>query len=590
MANSKKVIYQVLIRAFGNTNTTNKPWGNINENGVGKFNDFSDIALNKIRQLGVTHIWYTGVLHHTLCTDYSKYHINNDPPSIVKGKAGSPYAIKDYYSVNPDLASNPMHRLEEFEALIKRTHQHGLNVIIDIVPNHVARNYKSANKIDNIINFGDEDDCKVEYQKDNNFYYIVGSSFQAPTAPDQKLDPGTMESSSLAYHESPAKWTGNGARKSNPDINDWYDTAKLNFGIRPDGHHDFQDLPSHYAQKSTHQHYLYWQNKSVPSTWKQFRDITQYWLEKGVNGFRFDMAEMVPIEFWSYLNSSIKNHTPNAFLLAEVYKPELYKDFIYLGRMDYLYDKVDLYDTLKSIIQGKGKTSEIVAIQKKYHPIEHHMVHFLENHDEQRIASEEFAGNATRAKPAMLLSATLTSAPTLVYFGQEVGEPAKEDAGFGQPSRTSIFDYVGVPNHQKWMNNGHFDGGQLTKEQHELRLFYQNVLNFSLKNQAITGDYHDLYSVNTQNLSHTMDDCFIFARSHHTTLTIIATNFSHTSSYLLSIDISHSIISKAALADGHYLLQDKISQLAESRLIVEKGQGQLKLNLPILAAFAFTLH
>ncbi|HAH35976.1 MAG TPA: alpha-amylase, partial [Algoriphagus sp.] len=69
-------------------------------------------------------------------------------------------------------------------------------------------------------------------------------------------------------------------------------------------------------------------------------------------GFRFDMAEMVPVEFWSYLNSHIKNTKPDAFLMAEVYQPALYRDYLFKGKMDYLYDKVELYDTLKNIMYG----------------------------------------------------------------------------------------------------------------------------------------------------------------------------------------------------------------------------------------------
>ena len=121
--NEKIVVYQVLTRLFGNTNTTNKAWGTKEENGVGKFSDFTEKALLKIKKLGATHIWFTGVLHHALTTDYTAYGISNDFPAVVKGRAGSPYAIKDYYTVNPDLADNPAQRLEEWEALIARTHQ-----------------------------------------------------------------------------------------------------------------------------------------------------------------------------------------------------------------------------------------------------------------------------------------------------------------------------------------------------------------------------------------------------------------------------------------------------------------------------------
>ena len=133
------------------------------------------------------------------------------------------------------------------------------------------------------------------------------------------------------------------------------------------------------------------------------------------------MAEMVPVEFWSYLNSTIKAANPNAFLLAEVYNPDLYRDYLRLGRMDFLYDKVELYDTLKSIVRGDTGTDAIPLIQAGLVDIEEHMLHFLENHDEQRIASPAFAGNADGARPAMVVSATISRSPTMIYFGQDVG-------------------------------------------------------------------------------------------------------------------------------------------------------------------------
>src|SRR5690606_39091723 len=247
------------------------------------------------------------------------------------------------------------------------------------------------------------------------------------------------------------KWTGNGSRSAQPDANDWYETVKVNYGVSPEGHKDFYILPMDYMEKDHGEHYNFWQGREVPDSWIKFRDIALYWLDKGMDGFRYDMAEMVPVEFWSYLNPAIQNKHPELFLLAEVYTPDLYRAYIHLGKMDYLYDKVDLYDGLKHIIYGYGWTDHIATVQQEMADIEHHMLHFLENHDEQRIASPEFAGNADKAKPAMVVSATLGTSPTMIYFGQEVGESAAEHAGFGSPGRTSIFDYIGVPAHQRWM-------------------------------------------------------------------------------------------------------------------------------------------
>jgi neopullulanase len=474
---TKPVVYQVFTRLFGNTQTANIPWGTAEQNGVGKFADFNDAALKGIKELGTTHVWYTGVLHHALVGDYTEYGIKKDDPDVVKGRAGSPYAIKDYYDVNPDLAVNVTNRLDEFGALIERTHRHGMKVIIDIVPNHVARNYHSVAKPKGVTDFGEQDDTSKEYNKNNNFYYVPGQSFQVPSSDAYNVL--GAESHALAdgyFNETPAKWTGNGARSPKPDINDWYETVKVNYGVKPDGSYDFPTLPNEFAKQDYRAHYAFWQHKELPNSWYKVRDIALYWLDKGVDGFRYDMAEMVPVEFWSFLNSSIKMQKPDAFLLAEVYNPLMYRAYIQQGKMDYLYDKVGFYDTLKAIMQTKQPAKTIFEAQQKVADIEEHMLHFLENHDEQRIASPDFAGKAAWGKPAMVVSSLISRAPTLLYFGQDVGEDGSENAGFGTPTRTSIFDYIGVPAHQAWMNNGKFDGANLTSEQSNLRQYYKSLM------------------------------------------------------------------------------------------------------------------
>jgi len=354
---NKEVVYQVFTRLFGNANTTNKPWGTIEENGVGKFSDFSEEALRSIRNLGVTYIWYTGIPHHDLITDYSEFGISNDDPDIVKGRAGSPFAVKDYYNVNPDLADDPANRLEEFKALIERTHDAGLKVLIDIVPNHVARNYEGKTTPEGHIPFGATDDSSLAYARDNNFYYIPNTKFLVPEWKDDYKPLGGLEHDLIdgKFEENPAKWTGNGSRLAQPNQNDWYETVKLNYGVRPDGSYDFDILPNEFGSKSYVEHQQFWAAKDVPDSWKKFKDIALYWLAMGVDGFRFDMAEMVPVEFWSYMNSNIKTINPKAFLLAEVYNPDLYRDYIFKGKMDYLYDKVEMYDSLKMVMQGSGR-------------------------------------------------------------------------------------------------------------------------------------------------------------------------------------------------------------------------------------------
>lgn len=621
----KPVVYQIFTRLYGNKNPTNKPWGTISENGVGKFNDIDDTALKSIKDLGVTHVWYTGVPHHALIGDYRAIGVSHDDPDVVKGRAGSPYAVKDYYNVDPDLAVDPAKRLQEFQALIERTHKQGLKVIIDIVPNHVARNYHSVTKPEGVRDFGEDDNQTLEYAKHNNFYYVIdkrqSSGFQVPDLPDS-LKPLGGESHPLSdgqFKETPAKWTGNGSRLAKPDMNDWYETVKINYGVRPNGSHDFPALPPRYATLSAEQHYAFWQQHSheLPSSWIKFNQIAQYWLAMGIDGFRYDMAEMVPVEFWSYLNSHIKHSHPEAFILAEVYNPALYRNYIQLGKMDYLYDKVDLYDTLKAIMAGQVSTAKIAADQAKVQDIAPHMLHFLENHDEQRIANAAFLGslngNASTdavdpryALPAMVVSATLSTSPTLIYFGQEVGEAATQNLGFGHASRTSIFDYAGVPAHQRWMNKGKFDGGQSTTAEVALRAYYQKLLNLSTgKNApALLGQYYSLDAANRSAVSVTKansgnttgydDSTFAFVRFEANAADkngqklIVVSNFSQTQVKLFSLKLPKSLITQWQLTDATYPLKDLLEDHS-AQLVVEQGEGHIQLQLAPLSSAIFEL-
>ncbi|MCU0384413.1 MAG: alpha-amylase family protein [Flavihumibacter sp.] len=586
----KIVIYQVFTRLFGNTNETNKPWGTIEENGIGKFNDFTDTALQSIRNLGVTHIWYTGVPHHAVIRDYSAVGISADDPDIVKGRAGSPYAVKDYYNVNPDLSVDPSKRLDEFKALINRTHKNGLKLIIDIVPNHVARHYVSLSKPDSVRDFGADDDISKEYHRENNFYYLPNDSFRVPVAVGYKpLGGASHPLSDGKFHELPAKWTGNGSRLAQPKQDDWYETVKINYGIRPDGSKDFDTLPATYANLGIDDHYQFWKDKSVPSSWKKFRDIALYWLYLGVDGFRFDMAEMVPVEFWSYMNSSIKTRYPEALLLAEVYNPGLYRPYIQLGKMDYLYDKVEFYDTLKHIIQGDGSADNLAAIQKGMADIEHHMLHFLENHDEQRIASPAFAGNPEKAKPAMVVSALISTSPTLIYFGQELGEPGAETGGFGQPTRTSIFDYVGVPYHQRWMNNGKFDGGQSSEQEKKLRSFYQELLQFTISQPVLKGNYAAIQYHNRQHTSGYHDKLFAFSRWDMDTKLIVLSNFSN-QPYEGKLVIPADLVQKWALKEGTYSMSQVLFGKKQIPLTVSKAEASINVQVPAFESLVLRLE
>ena len=583
----KVVVYQVFTRLFGNKNTTNKPWGTIEENGVGKFSDFTDKALQEIKKLGVSYIWYTGVPHHGVIRDYTAFGIPNDDPDVVKGRAGSPYAVKDYYNVNPDLAVNPAKRMQEFKALIKRSHNNDLKVIIDIVPNHVARNYKGLRNPKGVRDFGADDDTSVEYARNNNFYYIPKTPFEVPTSATYK--PLNGEKNPLndgKFSEFPAKWTGNGSRLAKPDNNDWYETVKVNYGIKPDGSKDFIELPAGYDKKSYREHFEFWKGKDVPSSWIKFRDIALFWIDKGVDGFRYDMAEMVPYEFWSYMNSAIKMKNPDAFLMAEVYNPNEYRNYINFGKMDYLYDKVETYDYLKAVIQGKAMPDGLSDIQEKMKDIEHHMLHFLDNHDEQRLASPEFAGSPEKGKPLMVVSTTINTAPTMIYFGQEVGEEGNENAGFGTRSRTSIFDYIGVPSHQRWMNGGKFDGGQLSDKEKSLRDFYKRLLNFSLKSDALMGNFQEIQSANRDKTSGYDSGIYSYVRWSANERLIVIANFSWVTTSSFELKIPADIIQKWQLKDGLYDVKDQLYG-STAQLKVADGKGTIQLKVKPSESFIF---
>lgn len=468
--NKKIMIYQLLPRLFGNQQQHNVPYGTIEQNGSGKFADINDRALDGIKELGTTHVWFTGVLSHGTLTDYSADGLPANNANVVKGRAGSPYAIRDYYDIDPDLATNVKDRLAEFEQLIERTHKKGLKVIIDFVPNHVARQYQSKMKPAGVKDFGEGDDVHKAFSAANDYYYVPGKDFVVPAPKSDQQTPLTVLQQQHPYKESPAKATGNNVFSERPSVDDWYETVKLNYGV------DYQD--------NAKQHF-----DPVPAVWTKMRDILVFWTNKGVDGFRCDMAEMVPLAFWGWVIPEVKKVNPDLVFIGEAYDPSTYKSFLTTGKFDYLYDKVGLYDGLKKLIRSEDH-ADVNDIRKVWQVesagFGDHMLRFLENHDEERIASAGFAGRAELALPAMVISATLSGGPVMTYFGQEVGEPARGAEGFGgEDNRTSIFDYWGVPEHQKWMNNGAFDGGQLGTEQKELRNYYVKLLQFAGTSEAI---------------------------------------------------------------------------------------------------------
>lgn len=466
----KPIIYQVLPRLYGNRNATCRPHGSIQENGCGKMNDFTHEVLGEIRSLGATHIWYTGLIAHATKTDYSEYGLPKNDESVVKGRAGSPYAIRDYYDVDPDLAVDVPRRMEEFQQLVWRTHKAGLKFILDFVPNHVAREYKSLQCPPGIEGLGEHDDTSQAQGEKNNFYYLPAETLQIGT-----------------YTESPAKVTGNDVWSSCPGENDWYETVKLNY----------------------HSH----------STWQKMLDILLFWAEKGVDAFRCDMAEMVPVAFWEWVVPKVKARFPYLLFIAEVYNPAEYRNYVYRGHFDYLYDKVGLYDTLRSVVCGWSSTQELTRCWQRVDDIREHMLYFLENHDEQRLASDFFARNPRKGKPALLVSTLMGTNPTMIYFGQELGERGMDQEGFsGHDGRTTIFDYWSLDTMRRLWE------GRLSGEELSLQEFYRKVLRMSNDEEVFReGDFYDLMYTNSH-----LNCQYAFLRRCRERIVLVVANFEDT--------------------------------------------------------------
>lgn len=494
---SKTVIYQAFTRLFGNTNSNNIPQGSLAENGVGKMADFTPKALAAIKSLGTTHLWFTGIIEHATQTDYSSFGIIKDHPAVVKGKAGSPYAIKDYYDVDPDLARNPKTRLKEFDQLVARTHKAGLKVVIDFVPNHVARGYYSDQQPQDIPMLGAEDNTHVEFDANNNFYYIPNQPFEG------QFD--LISTADEPYREYPAKATGNDQFHAYPSINDWYETIKLNYGVN-------------YKDGSTHFY-------PTPQTWHQMLHILEYWIQKGVDGFRCDMAEMVPVEFWHWAIDQIKKRHNDILFIAEVYNPSLYESYLLHGHFDYLYDKVGLYDTLKAVVRHEAPAYHLSYCWQSLGEMQPRMLNFLENHDEQRIASKYYAGEAQKGIPALIVSAMMNTNPFMLYNGQELGESARYTEGFsGDDGRTTIFDYWCVKSLKRWSDGGKYDGAALTEQEQSILQQYRQIMQIVQSEPAISeGLFYDLAYCNHDYLP--TDRVYPMLRKSDRSILLIVANF-----------------------------------------------------------------
>ena len=479
---NKPIIYQLFPRLFGNYNETRKHNGSKEENGCGRFVDINERALKAIVDLGVTHVWYTGVIRHATAT--------YNHPAITKGKAGSPYAITDYYDVDPDLAKDEAKRMQEFEALVQRTHDAGLGVLIDFVPNHVSREYKSLCRPAGVEDLGEKDHPEWAFSPLNNFYYLPGERF-------------SMDKDLQGYEEYPAKVTGNDCFTSHPGEGDWYETVKVNYGVFYQGGREKQFDP-------------------IPNTWIKMRDILLFWADKGIDGVRVDMAEMVPVEFFAWAIAAVKKKHKKFLFIGECYDPNQYDSYLAAG-FDYLYDKVGMYDYLRGVTSKSWSAKGITDQWMQHGDRLNHMLYFLENHDEQRVASGFFCGDGRCAEPAMIVAATLTQCPVMIYSGQELGERGMDMEGFsGIDGRTTIFDYWGVKSLQAWANKGKFDGGKMTDAQRELRAFYQRLLTLARDDKAIQkGKMYDITYAQGEDFDKNKQFAFIRHTKGETLLVVV---------------------------------------------------------------------
>ena len=535
MKEKKIIIYQLMPRWFTNCSEHCVPNGTIRQNGCGKFNEIDDSKLRSIKSLGATHVWYTGIIEHATATDYSRQGITPCNPHVVKGRAGSPYAIRDYYDVCPDFAVKVKSRMREFEALVERTHRAGLKVIIDFVPNHVAREYESDAKPAGVQDLGEGDNPMMFFDPKNNFYYLTGQEF-AP----QGVDLGVGDD---AYREFPARATGNDCYTASPNRDDWYETVKLNYGVDP-------------WNGSTH-------FDPTPPTWIKMLDILKFWTQKGVDGFRCDMAHMVPVAFWQWAIRQIKEFAPEIIFIAEIYDTALYHSYIHDGGFDFLYDKVTLYDTLRGILCDGWPASDLTRCWQTVEGIGDHMLTFLDNHDEQRIASQQFCGDPWKALPALVVAATMSRCPFMVYAGQELGERAVDAEGFsGKDGRTTIFDYWSVPTLRRWHQ------GKPTAEERRLRTLYRKVLRLLSSEKTLArGQFFDLMYVNQD----TLDTRHQYAYLRHCDgeMTLVAVNFGDTA-VDVSIRIPQHALECAQMKCGTYDCTELLSG--------EEGVAELKEN------------
>ncbi len=477
-------IYQLLPRLFANTNETRRPHGTLAENGVGKFAGINAAALAAIRALGCTHVWLTGVLSQATATDYAALGLPADDPDLLKGLAGSPYAIRDYFDVCPDYAVEPAARQAEFRALVERAHAAGLKVLLDFVPNHVARSYRSTVRPE--LSFGAEDDRTRFFAPGNNFFWLPpevpggGPPLRLPTvaADGAWLSPTcrVLQAGDGLFppERVHGRVTGNNAVTWRPGPDDWYETVKLNYG------YDFTTGRRAYPHAEA-------PAAPLPDTWRKMDAVLAHWQAQGVDGFRCDMAHLVPPEFWAWALARARQRVPGTFFAAEAYdndpmkvgSGEVRTELLAAG-FDAVYDDPS-YKVLKGLYEGPRWANDLDgvhgAVGQEF--FFHNALRYAENHDEVRLAGRgQWGGHgAAVGRPVSALLYGLARGPVLLYAGQEVGEPAEGAEGYGgDDARTTIFDYWSLPELAKWVNDLRYDGGRLSPAQVELRAFYARLL------------------------------------------------------------------------------------------------------------------
>lgn len=465
----RPVIYQLFVRTFGNTRSSQLFNGSLEENGCGKFRDISLVALTAIREMGFNHVWLTGVIEQASGTSYPDRPA--DSPDILKGRAGSPYAIRDYFDICPDYAVEPERRLEEFRELLDRCHAAGLRVIMDFIPNHVARSYGSDVRPE--LSFGEGDKRDVFFDRDNHFFYL--NETHTGGGPPIKLPTAGLPGCTgyFELEKDFGRVTGNNAITWAPSIHDWYETVKLNYG------HDFTQ-----GRDTSHLPKADAAIEAVPKTWRTMDEILAYWQEMGVDGFRADMAHMIPMEFWAWVVRRARQRNPDVYFGAEAYDSDPAKltnedviDALLNAGFEGAYEH-PTYKILQGIYESGKWANDLdgeIFTGRRFHQC----IRYLENHDEVRIANpQHWGGHGMKVgKPASAVMFGMSRAAIMIYNGQEIGEPAICAAGFsGDDGRTSIFDYTAMPEFQKWVNGGKYDGALLSREQRDLRKWYAGLL------------------------------------------------------------------------------------------------------------------